>query len=251
MEKQIRYYLKGQEPVEYAFDPAYLIVTDQISVGQLAFDTGCICIAVCGEEISLEGFYPWAELLVEDLTGLTEELLERTWCHGKGLPWRVADGSRIYLQELTPSAVPDLYRIYHEPEVRAWVQEMNGTLEEECQRMAEYQHHAYRFYDCGIWGVYRKEDGCLLGSCGLEWKEWNGEVVLELGYVLSAEFRGYGYAAEAAALALEYAGEQEYGVVHARIAPENRPSQAVAERIGMKPVGQRKLDDREYLIYRT
>ena len=252
MEKQVCYYMKGQDLAsEMVFQPNSLVITNQIVVGEQAQAAGAVCVAVCGEEVSLEGFYPWAELLVENLADLDEKLLERTWCHGKGLPWRVAEGYQIYLQELTPEAVPELYRIYHEPEVTAWVQEMKGTLEEECDRMAAYQKSSYRFYGCGIWGIYRKFDDLLLGSCGLEWKDWNDQTVLELGYVLGKEFHGHGYATEASLLALGYARKQDYGMVRARIAPDNMASRAVAERIGMRQEGSILLEGCEYLVYVT
>ena len=82
----------------------------------------------------------------------------------------------------------------------------------------------------------RRRDGAAVGLAGLLVEDICGEHRLGVGYILSEEFRGMGYATEAARAMLSHAfralGAQS---VCADIRPENRASIAVARRLGMKP----------------
>jgi RimJ/RimL family protein N-acetyltransferase len=90
-------------------------------------------------------------------------------------------------------------------------------------------HWALRGY--GFWVVERKTDGAFLGRIGL-WQpeDWPG---LEVGWALDRPYWGEGYATEAAKASLDY-GFRNYRVSRlvSTIAPDNRASQRVAERLG-------------------
>ncbi len=90
-------------------------------------------------------------------------------------------------------------------------------------------HWTLRGY--GTWAVERKADGALVGRVGLINPEgWPG---LELGWTLGRPYWGQGYASEAAAAALRYAFlTQPVTWMISLIDPDNKASQAVAERIG-------------------
>jgi RimJ/RimL family protein N-acetyltransferase len=90
-------------------------------------------------------------------------------------------------------------------------------------------HWTMRGY--GTWAVERKSDGAFLGRVGLINPEgWPG---LEVGWMLGRSYWGQGYATEAAEAALRYAFlTQPEDRIISLIDPENKPSQAVARRIG-------------------
>ena len=90
-------------------------------------------------------------------------------------------------------------------------------------------HWALRGY--GTWAVERRSDGALVGRVGLINPEgWPG---LELGWTLGRPYWGQGYASEAAAAGLRFAFlTQNVARMISCIDPDNKPSQAVAERIG-------------------
>ncbi len=83
----------------------------------------------------------------------------------------------------------------------------------------------------GMWAVERRSDGAFIGRVGLHNPEgWPG---LEVGWTLGKEYWGQGYATEAARAAMDYAFlTQNADRVLSVIQLENRPSQAVAQRLG-------------------
>ena len=90
-------------------------------------------------------------------------------------------------------------------------------------------HWALRGY--GTWVVERKSDGAAIGRVGLINPEgWPG---LEVGWTLGRSYWGHGYASEAARAAMSY-GFLTQGVdrLISLIDPENKASQAVAQRLG-------------------
>jgi RimJ/RimL family protein N-acetyltransferase len=90
-------------------------------------------------------------------------------------------------------------------------------------------HWALRGF--GFWVVERKSDRAFLGRVGLWQPEgWPG---MEVGWALDRPFWGKGYATEAARASLDH-GFAHYPVTKlvSTIAPENRASQQVAERLG-------------------
>jgi RimJ/RimL family protein N-acetyltransferase len=83
----------------------------------------------------------------------------------------------------------------------------------------------------GFWAVERKSDGALIGRIGLNNPEgWPG---LEVGWTLGKPYWAAGYASEAARAAMAFGFitqpvERLISVIHV----DNKPSQAVAQRIG-------------------
>jgi RimJ/RimL family protein N-acetyltransferase len=83
----------------------------------------------------------------------------------------------------------------------------------------------------GMWAVERKDDRTLIGRVGLHEPEgWPG---IEVGWMLGRDYWGQGYASEAARAAMAY-GFLTQGLERliSVIQIENRPSQALAARLG-------------------
>lgn len=85
----------------------------------------------------------------------------------------------------------------------------------------------------GFWAVERREDGALLGMCGLIKRDSLPEV--DLGYAFVPRAWGLGYAREAAAACLRHAHEAlGRQTLLAITGPENQPSQRVLASLGFK-----------------
>lgn len=85
----------------------------------------------------------------------------------------------------------------------------------------------------GFCAVLEKATGRFAGWCGL-WR-LNETDEIEVGYALVEEFRGLGYAAEAAEAFLKYGfDELNLQEIVAVARPENRASRRVMERLGMR-----------------
>ena len=85
----------------------------------------------------------------------------------------------------------------------------------------------------GTWAVERRDDGALLGFITLNHEY--GDPEPELGFLLLTEAEGRGYAREAAETARGFAfGALGWRSVVSYVAPENRRSARLAERLGAR-----------------
>ena len=98
--------------------------------------------------------------------------------------------------------------------------------------------------------VALSESGAFLGDCGLTVQRVDGIDEIEIGYHIRPEYQGHGYATEAASACRDLARDH-FGVSHliAIIEPANRPSQAVAENIGLTLEKRTNVHGGERLIY--
>jgi RimJ/RimL family protein N-acetyltransferase len=100
----------------------------------------------------------------------------------------------------------------------------------------------------GHWAVEEKETGNFIGRLGFMNPE--GWPAFEIGWTLSRQSWGKGYATEGARRALEYAfNELDQPHVISLIHPENKNSIRVAERLGEKEEGKTVLFGHDVLIY--
>jgi ribosomal-protein-alanine N-acetyltransferase len=86
-----------------------------------------------------------------------------------------------------------------------------------------------------LWPVIEKATGRLVGHCGLLDKEVDGQVEIELTYVLTSSAWGRGYATEIGQAIAQYAFEEKsVRRLISLIEPENAPSERVALKLGMR-----------------
>lgn len=105
--------------------------------------------------------------------------------------------------------------------------------EEAFELLAAWQRN---WADDGIgYFAVTRDSADIIGFTGLRFSEEQGEQVLNLYYRFEPEAQGKGYAAEAAAAAIEWARQAhpEYSVV-AIIDPNNAPSARLAEKLGLR-----------------
>ena len=97
-----------------------------------------------------------------------------------------------------------------------------------------WDQRLYHQHGFGLWLVTRRDTGEFVGDCGLTPQAVDGVTELEVGYHVRAVLQGRGYATEAAVACREYAREVlERDRLIAIIDPRNRPSQRVAEKLGL------------------
>ena len=107
-------------------------------------------------------------------------------------------------------------------------------------------HHAAHGY--GRMAVIEKSSRKIIGSCGFAHIESQGEI--ELGYLLSRDAWGKGYATEAARACLRYAFETlKFPQLIALTAPPNTASQHVLEKIGFTSQGLQQVNGDDDIVY--
>ena len=145
----------------------------------------------------------------------------------------IIETPRLLLREMTAADRPDLCMILQDKEV---MYAYNGPFsDEEVNGWLERQTGRYREWGYGLWAVALKQTGEMIGQCGVTRQLWNGEEMLEVGYLFRHSHWHQGYATEAARACMEYAfnvlGASE---VCSIIRDNNIPSQRVALRNGMR-----------------
>lgn len=150
----------------------------------------------------------------------------------------IATTERLVLRRLAPGDAAALGQVFGDPEVMRfgdgpqapeWVE---GWL-----RRAEADYAARGY---GPYGVVERAGGALIGYCGLFYfPDLGGRPEVELGYRLARAWWGRGLATEAALAARDHAfGALGLARLVALIDPGNRASIRVAEKLGMRRVGE-------------
>jgi RimJ/RimL family protein N-acetyltransferase len=102
----------------------------------------------------------------------------------------------------------------------------------------------------GPWAVVERSSGEYLGRVGLRWSEIGDRAGIEALWSVDPRRHGQGFAAEAAAAALDLAAELELDEVFAMILPTNAASLRVAEKIGMTRDGNVDHAGFDHLLFR-
>ena len=143
---------------------------------------------------------------------------------------RIVETERLILRQLTLDDTVDLYEILSDPQAMHYYPA--PFTHEQTIGWIEWNVHNYAQYGFGLWAVVRKDDGLVLGDCGLVMQPVEGQPTIEIGYHLKRRVWGHGYATEAALACRDYA----FAVLHAPrvvsiVHPQNMPSRRVAERV--------------------
>jgi [ribosomal protein S5]-alanine N-acetyltransferase len=144
----------------------------------------------------------------------------------------VLETERLFLRPMLAMDVDDLLLIFTDPKVMA---SFGGELFNRAQMKHWLQRnltHQDQF-GYGLFAVILKENGRLIGDCGLEQMEDQGAA--ELGYDFRSDYWMQGYATEAALAVRDYAfGNLQLPQLISLIRVGNLASKLVAEKVGMK-----------------
>lgn len=151
---------------------------------------------------------------------------------------------RLILRPVSLEDLDEVVRLHEDPEVarfmgtpdREWLVEWVAGNEREWAELGY-----------GRMAILDRASGSFLGRSGL--KRWPQFEETEVGWALQPGARGRGVATEAARAVLEWSEQFELPYVTAMIRPDNAPSIAVAERLGMSPVREDELLDVPVVVY--
>ena len=149
---------------------------------------------------------------------------------------------RLFMRSWTPDDAEAAFSIYGDPVVARFAGR-NGQPERDVESQRASLARVCAMYDgrtdgLGFWAIELRSTGEIVGSALLKPLEQGPDI--EVGWHLARRAWGNGYATEAGAGALRYGFEvlSLYEIV-AVVHPENPRSLRVAERLGMRPSGQR------------
>jgi len=154
---------------------------------------------------------------------------------------------RLRLRMLQDSDFEEYAAIHTDAEVTKF------TTRTHLDRMEAWRHLAlivghWHLRGFGMWGVFEKGMGALVGRVGFH--QPDGWPDFELGWTIGRNWWGKGYATEAAQRCLDFAFD-EMGRDHviSLIDPQNTASIRVAERIGETLEGEHQLGEHRLLVY--
>ena len=153
---------------------------------------------------------------------------------------------RLRLRWFTPADAAFVRRLLNDP---GWIANIGDRGVRTRRQAALWINNrlmeTYGRLGFGFWAVERKSDGALMGMCGLIKRDTLLEV--DVGYALMPAFRGQGYAREAAKACVHYAHDvlgmpEVWGIT----GPDNAPSAAVLQQIGLRDAGITRLVGNDY-----
>ena len=155
---------------------------------------------------------------------------------------------RLLLRELTPGDLPEVKQLLQDPEVmRFWPRPYTDA---ECVEWIDRQCQRYRDHGCGYWLALDADSGKAVGQMGVLMMSWQGSAEPALGYILSRRYWRRGYAVEGAKGCIGFVFDTlKRDRVLCWIRPENLPSLAVAQKLGMQKVGEAELAGFDHHIY--
>ncbi len=144
----------------------------------------------------------------------------------------ILETERLYLREMTQDDFPSLCNILQDEETMYAYE--GAFTDSEAQEWLDRQRARYQKWGFGLWAVILKDNGKMIGQCGLTMQPWKEEEVLEVGYLFERSHWHKGYATEAAMACKQYS----FDVLQAKdvcsiIRDINTASQQVAVRNGM------------------
>lgn len=148
----------------------------------------------------------------------------------------IIETERLILRKMDNGDYSALCKILQDEDVMYAYE--HAFSDDEVDEWLKKQLVRYETDGIGLWAVVLKENGEVIGQCGLTKQLWWGENIVEVGYLFRKDFWHKGYATEAAVACKDYAfnrlGEKR---VYSIIRDLNLSSRRVALRNGMKVCG--------------
>lgn len=141
--------------------------------------------------------------------------------------------ARLAFREMSRDDLDDMHLLLGDPDVMTYYP--RPKTRQEAAHWIEWNRGLYSTYGFGLW-LLTTGDGIFVGDCGLTPQVVDGVTELEVGYHVMPALQNRGYATEAAAASRDFArtvlgASRLIAIIH----PDNRPSQRVAEKIGLHP----------------
>ena len=125
-----------------------------------------------------------------------------------------------------------VFALYGDGEIDKYTDSLY-PYEEEKELQRAYIENMYRYFGYGLWLVFSKDTGALIGRAGLEHREYHDEIELDLGYVIGTNYQRQGFATEVCEAIIEYAKENTgFERINVMIKDENLASKKLAQKLG-------------------
>ncbi len=228
-------------------DTSLLIAATDSSIA-LGKELGIATMAYLNPDIPNQT-YSGVDMLVEGFDEVDVDFLEKVYQRYHRIPWTILETERCVVRELTLDDLDALFELYEDGEIDKYTDSLY-PYEEEKEFQRAYIENMYRYFGYGLWLVFSKETGKLIGRAGLEHREYNEEIELELGYIIGTKYQGQGLATEVCEAILAFAKENTgFERINALIEVENTASEKLAKKLGFVHVEDYDLDGKTMCRY--
>lgn len=170
--------------------------------------------------------------VIEQIEEIGYETIDMAYRRMAGLPWEILTTERCVIRETTIDDVDSFYKIYADPEITKYMEDLYEDRDEEIAYIRDYREKVYGFYGYGMWTVLTKE-GTVIGRAGISWRE--GFDLPELGFVIGVSWQGQGYAYEVCSAILGYAREElSFEQVQVLVMEGNDISENLCRKLGFR-----------------
>ncbi|MCH4031053.1 MAG: GNAT family N-acetyltransferase [Lachnospiraceae bacterium] len=193
-------------------------------------------MAVVGIGLSFSGR---AAFVVETPEQITPRLLETAARRFAGMPVTIAVTERLILREMREEETELLDALdaaVDSPYTGA--NEYHGLTEtQRHDRFVSYRKWAYGMMEMGLYLVFRRSDGLLIGRAGFSTGDF-GDAGVMVSYEIIRSERRKGYGSECLKALISYARELGVAELCALVNPDNAESLALAKRCGFQEDGE-------------
>ena len=177
--------------------------------------------------------FPQVDMVIEGFEEVDYDFLKKIYQRYHGLPWTILETDRLVVRELELKDMDALFELYSYEGMTDYMEGLY-SFEEEYEYQKAYIENMYCFFGYGMWLVFEKESGKLIGRAGVEHREeLEGE--LELGYAIGTPWQGMGYATEVCRGILDYVREElGFEEIISLVQPENALSIRLLEKLRFK-----------------
>lgn len=243
MERTLRDINRGEDS---CMKEEVLYITDDAAGLKYLLKQNCYVIALYHDRNTDVSFAD-ALYVVDNVEELTLKAYDEVYRRLAGIPWDILETQRLKVRESTVADVKDFYRIYQEPSITYYMEDLFQDPDEENAYMESYIRQIYGFYGFGMWTVLLTSTGQVIGRAGLSIRE--GYDLPELGFVIDVPHQGRGYALEICSAILTYAKEELcFEQVQALVQKENEASLNLLKKLEFRYEKNVVEKGQEYLL---
>lgn len=209
--------------------PEQLIFISQNATNlNLAKEAGLMTIAYTPQQEFLPSLYCF-----ESFSDIDSRYLIHVWHRYQHIPISRFTTKHLEIRELCALDLPRLFKIYQEPGIDTYMEELHQDYSIFTEKMQAYINQIYPLYDFGMWGVFLKGSNILIGECGIHQVTIDNNIEIEIGYLLSTKYQKKGYGREMVRATLKYANKTyDFQTIIAQIMRGNHSSIKLAEHCG-------------------
>lgn len=142
---------------------------------------------------------------------------------------------RLFLREMTPEDFDALYKVLADSDIMRHYpyifdeNRVRGWIDKNIER--------YRVFGFGLWAVCLRDNGEMIGDCGLTMQVINGQIKPEIGYHIRKDMQRNGCAKEAAAAVRDWTfNNTPFNMIYSYMKRDNVPSYKTAVSYGCSPI---------------